>query len=42
MQNIVGLEIHEHEKSKRIINISLDDEIIKIKKIEAEKIVKYK
>ena len=29
MQNIAGLEIHEHEKSKRIINISLDDEIIK-------------
>ena len=29
MQNISGLEIHEHEKSKRIINISLDDEIIK-------------
>ena len=25
MQNIAGLEIHEHEKSKRIINISLDD-----------------
>ncbi len=29
MQNIVGLEIQEHEKSKRIININLDDEIIK-------------
>ena len=29
MQNIAGLEIHEHEKSKRIINICLDDEIIK-------------
>ena len=29
MQNITGLEIHEHEKLKRIINISLDDEIIK-------------
>ncbi|MBD1173485.1 carbon starvation induced protein CsiD [Pelagibacterales bacterium SAG-MED03] len=29
MQNIAGLEIHEHEKSKRIINISLDDDIIK-------------
>ena len=29
MQNIAGLEIHEHEKSKRILNISLDDEIIK-------------
>ena len=29
MQNIAGLEIHEHEKSKRIINISLTDEIIK-------------
>ena len=29
MQNIAGLEIQEHEKSKRIININLDDEIIK-------------
>ena len=29
MQNINGLEIQEHKKSKRIINISLDDEIIK-------------
>ena len=29
MQNIAGLEINEHEKSKRIINIGLDDEIIK-------------
>ena len=29
MQNIPGLEIQEHEKSKRIINVNLDDEIIK-------------
>ena len=29
MQNISGFEIQEHEKSKRIIKISLDDEIIK-------------
>ena len=29
MQNISGFEIQKHEKSKRIIKISLDDEIIK-------------
>jgi len=29
MQNIADLEIQEHEKSKRIININLNDEIIK-------------
>ena len=29
MKNINGLEIKEHKKSKRIININLDDEIIK-------------
>ena len=28
MQNIPGLEIQEHEKSKRIININLEDEIV--------------
>ena len=29
MQNIADLEIQEHERSKRIININLNDEIIK-------------
>ena len=29
MENIDGIEIQKHEKSKRIININLDDEIIK-------------
>tara|TARA_B100001175_G_C19509630_1_gene642978 strand:+ start:716 stop:1624 length:909 start_codon:yes stop_codon:yes gene_type:complete len=29
MENINGIEIQEHKKSKRIININLDDEIIK-------------
>ena len=28
MKKIVGLDIQDHEKSKRIINIKLEDEII--------------
>jgi len=29
MNNIVGFEILKHEKSKRIINIKIKDEILK-------------